>query len=1088
VVSNGIYQQTDNTAVPWGSPRYLNSVSLKDGVWEADVRFDEPNTPKYLGLFKYVNASDFIRFQVSRTASNPGVRIFAQKGGNSVAVDASKTLNAGKWYHLRGEIQGTLAKIYLDGELLATMDHAYVDIASGKIGIGVYQTNASFDNVRLYPLNALATSTSYDPVFFKINARSDENGNRRFFTYDNFDRLQTVSDASGRVVQEHSYFYSYPFSATNPNHVQTALATHVLQVPNYDFEEGASSPTSWFAISSGGSGSWENTVAYSCFKSLKAQIPSSGPSNYVRWYTASEPLEKVSSPKNYRFEVWMQKASGSSGGSISFTLTFHNASHALSETQSTGFPLSALSTSWQKFTLDFTTIAASDHLYEIAMELTPNSNGTVWFDRVNLNERNITKAFADGLVRAVQTQQHEGTGAIKTATVYDVLSHVQKVIKPYPSATQAFAANPTADANSYYSSNHPVYYDGAASQEYDTNPYAYAENEYYADPLNRVRRQAAPGTAFRMGTGKEIVFDYWTNGNGEVPGYSVNTLFKQGRNDEDDGKITNTFTDRFGNTVATVVDPGNPPAQLNLITTFKYDVLGNLLESKDPRTLPTTYVYNTLSQLRQKTTPDAGTVEYLYDKNGNLRFVKDAKGAAGNSYFIYYKFDIFNRQIEEGTVAGVTTFMQDSADISIFPTTTGHTWKVKYYYDSSPNVALRNLAGRLYRIDYASDTYPAMTGFLFYSYDANGNVERIEQFVPKSNVNDGNGLLSSHIDYQYDALGKITKTYFRRTFPPGVSTDAFYTWYDYDGLGRLEKVFTNTADAKPWAANATYTYWPSGQVRRLALGNNLQGVDYLYNSRDWLTQINHQSLSSSSDPGGDAVNLDRFGQTIGYNSQKYIASDADYAADFDDQFNGNISWLTLNTDWPTTSPDSATGWVFQYDKANRLSKGNWGRLASPVSTNWSATNRYDVTGITYDANGNLSTMTRRDQLGSATAMTYNYLLNTNKLDNVGGLNNPGNYGYDANGNMVKDAAKINPTTNTIVYDYRNLPRQISKSVAPAGMINFSYDGKGQRVSKNDLFYVYGVDGRVMAVYDANGTHLYWNILGLDLIGQKFWKQ
>jgi hypothetical protein len=51
-----------------------------------------------------------------------------------------------------------------------------------------------------------------------------------------------------------------------------------------------------------------------------------------------------------------------------------------------------------------------------------------------------------------------------------------------------------------------------------------------------------------------------------------------------------------------------------------------------------------------------------------------------------------------------------------------------------------------------------------------------------------------------------------------------------------------------------------------------------------------------------------------------------------------------------------------------------------------------------------------------------------------------------------------------------------------------YDGKGDRIFKNNLFYVRGADGRVVAVYDINGTHLYWNLWGLDLIGQRFWVQ
>jgi hypothetical protein len=180
---------------------------------------------------------------------------------------------------------------------------------------------------------------------------------------------------------------------------------------------------------------------------------------------------------------------------------------------------------------------------------------------------------------------------------------------------------------------------------------------------------------------------------------------------------------------------------------------------------------------------------------------------------------------------------------------------------------------------------------------------------------------------------------------------------------------------RPDPPAAQYVYWPSGQIRRVVLGNNLQGVDYLYNSRDWLTQINHQNLYYTQDPGGDGggagvPNADRFGQIIDYDKQKGLALGH---SDFFAQYNGN---------------------------------------------------------------------------------------------------------------MIKDVAKLG-SGNTISYDYRNLPYKVPTT---GGAIDFGYDGKGQRVSKNNLFYVPGADGRVIAVYDDKGTLLYWNIWGLDLIGQRFWKQ
>lgn len=335
----------------------------------------------------------------------------------------------------------------------------------------------------------------------------------------------------------------------------------------------------------------------------------------------------------------------------------------------------------------------------------------------------------------------------------------------------------------------------------------------------------------------------------------------------------------------------------------------------------------------------------------------------------------------------------------------------------------------------------------------------------------------------------MTKTYFRRTFPPGAASNAFYTWHDYDARGRLERVSTNTADVRVRSANARYTYWPGGQVRRLVLSDTLQGLDYLYNSRDWLTQINHQNIFYTQDPGNDGggsgvLYYDKFGQLIGYNQQKQIAVGH---ADFAKQFNGNISWTISNT-FGNNSPvsSSITGWVFKYDKANRLTKANWGHYSSP---SWQTSNRYDLTGIVYDRHGNLEYMTRYDQNNNATNMDYFYPTTTsNKLDSISGLPGAGGpYTYDASGNMTKDVRKLG-STSTILYDYRNLPWKVPKTTSPAGTVYFGYDGKGQRVSKNTFFYVPGLDGRVVAVYDDKGTLLFWNVWGLDLVGQKFWKQ
>jgi len=1109
-VTNGAYQQTDSTVISIPQPRRYTNVSIDDAVLEADVRFDNVKKPQRLALCKYIDGSNFVRFVLRREMSNPVVRIYAQKGASIKFSDAAKLLNPKQWYHLRGEIQGSTARLYVDGVLLLTYTDPAIDISAGNIGAGTDSSQASFDNVRFYPPNALVLSKSYDPGFFTVNTRNEENGMSRRFTFDALGRFKTAQDALGNLAQQVSYYYASPISTSNAHFIKTTLATNAaLHVRNHDFENGSGTqPDFWVKSWNGtGSGTWDNTVSFSGARSLNANIPAIGASNSLLWSVYYD--EKVSPKETYRMEVWAKTANGYNGNA-KFILWFHNANHfVFTDTLIITIPTG--DREWTKYSRDFTPASATDHLHAIHLDFTSNNQykGTVWFDRANFYELNTTKAFADGLGRGVQSVQYLGSkNSVQAATIYDNLSRVSKVTKAFLRAdtlfTKAYDAGaaekypPIDSANTWYSSGaqkHPVYFEGSWSDptKYDTAPYAFSETAYYNDPLDRVQKQAAPGTTFRMGTGREVKFHYLGNATNDSLAYGANTLLKQRRLDENNNGVS-SFTDNFGNTVATIVDSGG----LTFRTTFKYDVMGNLLASRAPRASTTgdstKYFYTTLNLLRKKISPDAGTTEYLYDPNGNLRLVKDANAAAG-SYFIYYKYDAFNRKIEEGKVNSLASFRQDSANIAVFPTT-GHTVKIIYQYDGTGSLSLtgqRNLRGRLSAMQYASPRFTSRQGYLYYSYDNNGRVEWIEQRLPKSNIDDSNGTLTIRINYEYDALGKITKTYYRRIFPTGISGDAFYTWYDYDGLGRLEKVFTNVADVKIDSIAAQYTYWPSGQVKRLVLGNNLQGVDYLYNSRDWLTQINHQNLYYTQDPGGDGggsslLKPDRFGQIIGYDQQKQIATGS---ADFVAQFNGNISWTIHNTHTNINPVNSGiTGWVYKYDKVNRLKKANWGHWDGAA---WAASLRYDLTGpsspdylIEYDANGNLKKMIRYNENNVATSMTYNYYGNTNRLHQVAGLNgqNTNNYVYDANGNMTKDIVKLG-SANTISYDYRNLPY---KAPTAGGTVDFDYDGTGRRISKNTLVYVPGADGRTLAVYKDDGTLLYWNIWGLDLIGQQFWKQ
>jgi YD repeat-containing protein len=130
-------------------------------------------------------------------------------------------------------------------------------------------------------------------------------------------------------------------------------------------------------------------------------------------------------------------------------------------------------------------------------------------------------------------------------------------------------------------------------------------------------------------------------------------------------------------------------------------------------------------------------------------------------------------------------------------------------------------------------------------------------------------------------------------------------------------------------------------------------------------------------------------------------------------------------------------------------------------------------------------------------LSYNYKPDKNQLDFIyepgadEGVKpqNPDNYGYDGNGNMVRDNSK---GISQIVYDWRNLPTEIYFS--DGKFIRYRYDASGKRIYKfvatpvpppsgkggdatgttERTDYERGADGALVALYEnGNGTPTYY---------------
>lgn len=196
---------------------------------------------------------------------------------------------------------------------------------------------------------------------------------------------------------------------------------------------------------------------------------------------------------------------------------------------------------------------------------------------------------------------------------------------------------------------------------------------------------------------------------------------------------------------------------------------------------------------------------------------------------------------------------------------------------------------------------------------------------------------------------------------------------------------------------ASNTYDELGQLIGKNVGNTvatpLQKINYAYNIRGWLTEINKvATLQQGTDP------KDLFGFKINYNT---IDGDATAANKL---YNGNIA----ETSW-STSPVVRT-YGYKYDNLNRLKDATYQKAGLITSA-------YDE-NLTYDKNGNILTLKRKGdtdpqmQTIKIDDLTYTYKSSSsNQLAKVSdnpitatsgfkdGTNTGDDYTYDPNGNL-----------------------------------------------------------------------------------------
>ncbi|MGC1632324.1 MAG: hypothetical protein WA749_09470, partial [Gelidibacter sp.] len=299
-------------------------------------------------------------------------------------------------------------------------------------------------------------------------------------------------------------------------------------------------------------------------------------------------------------------------------------------------------------------------------------------------------------------------------------------------------------------------------------------------------------------------------------------------------------------------------------------------------------------------------------------------------------------------------------------------------------------------------------------------------------VNDYLGIVDvvkSDLDYT-GAVDKMVSTHTKNG--KAIETKDVFR---YDHMGRM---VTHTQELNnKIEVIVENTYDDLGQLTSKGVGGKstqgrLQNVDYTYNIRGWLKEIN--------DPLDLGVTL--FALKINYNANNHGGTKL---------FNGNIS----ETEWRTANDDNSLHWYkYDYDALNRLTNAtdNFGKLKETLNYDKNG-NITDLVRLGHVVGGNtIPNITIAQHFGVMDNLVYDYETNSNRLKKVSdtgnktygfkdGANTGDDYTYDVNGNMIKD---LNKGVSSIAYNYLNLPKQVSFG---NGNISYIYDATGSKLSK-----------------------------------------
>lgn len=289
---------------------------------------------------------------------------------------------------------------------------------------------------------------------------------------------------------------------------------------------------------------------------------------------------------------------------------------------------------------------------------------------------------------------------------------------------------------------------------------------------------------------------------------------------------------------------------------YTYDLLDRLVKevyynSNNAAQAEYRYVYNANGQLAKQYALSGTTVKetysFEYDSLGRLIRSRE-EGSAGLVQRTEHLYDSAGRIKRQNWSIGsrgyYETYTYDSGDGSLATMRAGNGSKLEYTYDALKRLTKATVTVKNQETQEETELFSRRYSYRGVSGEENRTTKRLYTMIYR----DASENMMSGNRYTYDANGNITKI---EEFYKTVGTTNYYrkiATYTYDNLNQLtqEKRYTYNDNTDTVASTATinYTIDTAGNIRSVSGGGHT--VSYEYNSAYWADRLSKVTVDNVS--------------------------------------------------------------------------------------------------------------------------------------------------------------------------------------------------------------------------------------------------